>query len=117
MSVPRRQKRSRKQEEAGAARLGGRRTPGSGSGWVTKNDVKTDDISVEYKYTDHKSYSLTYSELRTAEKQALMDSGREFAFIVGFGKKNGANMTIEREYVVISADYFEQLRSHDGHPQ
>lgn len=111
MPVPRRIKRSRQQEQRGAERLGGRVTPGSGNGWVTKNDVKTDDLSVEYKYTDKKSYSLKHAELKRAERNALMDSGREFAFVVGFGETHGANMRIEDEYVVISRGYFESLRN------
>lgn len=111
----RRNSRSRRQEERVAERLGGRRTPGSGSGWTTKNDVKTDDVSLEVKYTDKKSYSLKLDDLLKAERQALLDSGREFGFLVGFGRKNGANMVIDREFVVISRDYYESLRNH-GHP-
>lgn len=108
MPVPRNIRNSRKQENRGARRLGGRRTAGSGNGWITKNDVKTDDLSVEYKHTDAKSYSLKHSELKTAERNALMDSGREFAFIVGFSGD---------EYVVITRGYFESLRSSSGHPE
>lgn len=111
----RRQHRSKKQEQAAAERLGGRRVSGSGSGWVTKNDVKTDDLSVELKYTDKKSYSLKYDELKKAERNALMDSGREFAFLVGFGVQKGSAMVIQDEYVVISRPYFESLRH--GHSE
>ncbi len=107
MSIPRRTKQSRKQEQAAATRLGGNVTPGSGNGWATKNDVKTDDLSIEMKYTDKKSYSLKHDDLIKAERQALMDGGREFAFVVGFA--NGTR--IVREYAVVSMDYFEQLRS------
>lgn len=115
MPVPRRMKRSRQQEQRGAQRLGGRVTSGSGNGWVTKNDVKTDDLSVEFKFTDKKSYSLKHDDLKKAERNALMDSGREFAFIVGFG--NVAANRIDDEYVVISRGYFESLRNPDGHPE
>jgi hypothetical protein len=112
MPVPRKQKKSQKQEAAVAARLGGRPVAGSGAGWVTKNDVKTDDLSVEVKYTDAKSYSLKYADLQKAEKQALLDSGREFAFLVGFGKPGApGSLVIEREYVVVSREYFEHLRN------
>lgn len=92
--------------------MGGRVTPGSGNGWITKNDVKTDDLSVEFKYTDKKSYSLKHVDLKKAERNALMDSGREFAFIVGFGSTTaGSALRIEDEYVVISRGYFESLRN------
>lgn len=113
MPVPRRIKRSRQQESRGAQRLGGRVTSGSGNGWVTKNDVKTDDLSVEFKYTDKKSYSLKHSDLQKAERNALMDSGREFAFVVGFGVSG----RIDDEYVVITRGYFENLRSTSGHSE
>jgi hypothetical protein len=112
------QRRSRRQEQRGADRLGGRRTPGSGSGWVTKNDVQTEDLSVEFKYTDKKSYSLKLADLVAAERHAVMDSGREFAFVVGFGEVRGQTMSIGREYVVISRPYFESLReSARGNPE
>lgn len=107
MPVPRRLKKSRQQEQRGAKSLGGRVTSGSGNGWITKNDVKTEDVSVEYKHTDKKSYSLKHDDLKKAALNALMDSGREFAFIVGFSGD---------EYVVISRGYFESLRTH-GHSQ
>jgi hypothetical protein len=98
-------------------RMGGRVTSGSGNGWITKNDVKTDDVSFEIKYTDKKSYSLKHADLKTAERNALMDSGREFGFIVGFGSAtNGSALRIEDEYVVISRGYYESLRNH-GHPE
>lgn len=98
-------KRSRRQEQRGAERFGGRVTPGSGNQWATKNDVRTDDLSIEYKFTDKKSYSLKGADLVKAETNALIDSGRNFAFIV----------EIEgREWVVTSREYFEELRR--GHP-
>lgn len=109
------QRRSRRQENAGAARLGGRRVAGSGSGWVTKNDVKTDDVSFEFKYTDKKSYSLKIDDLLKAEKNALLDSGREFGFVVGFGRLRGQSMVIDREFVVISREHYEGLRR--GHSE
>jgi hypothetical protein len=95
------QRRSRRQEKAGADRFGGRVVPGSGSGWANKNDVRTPDLSIEYKFTDKKSYSLKSQDLLKAERQALIDSGRQFAFIV---ELEG------REWVTISREYFEELR-------
>lgn len=99
--VANRNRRSRRQEQAAATRFGGRTTPRSGAGWATKNDVKTDDLSIEMKYTDKKSYSLKYDDLVKAEKQALLDSGRNFAFIVELGG---------REWAITSREYFEGLR-------
>lgn len=114
----RRQRKSKRQEVRAADRLDGRRVSGSGSGWVTKNDVKTDDLSIEIKYTDKKSYSLRYEDLQKAERNALLDSGREFAFLVGFGSRtSGHALHIEREYVVVSREYFESLRNSRGHSE
>ncbi len=105
---------SRKQESNAAARLGGRVTPGSGSGWATKNDVRTDDLSLELKYTDKKSYSLKRADLDKAEQQALIDGGRDFAFMVGFSQPTSNR--VEREYVIISREHFERLVS-NGNPE
>ena len=94
-----RNRRSRYQEDAAAQRLGGRRTPGSGNGWAVKNDVRTPTVSIEFKYTDKKSYPLRLSELLQAEKNALLDGGRDMAFIVELGG---------REWAVTTREYFEE---------
>ncbi len=86
-------------------------TSGSGNGWAVKNDVRTDDISLEYKYTDAKSFPLKYEDLKKAETNALLDSGREFGFVVGFARPHGSVTKVEREYVVVSREYFESLVS------
>lgn len=101
-------KRSTKQENALGKRIGGRRTPGSGSGWVTKNDVKTSDVSVEVKFTDKKSYSLKEDDLLKAERQALLDGGREFAFVV--------RMAGGREWVITSLEHANGKGLFDGPP-
>lgn len=88
-------------------------TAGSGNQWAVRNDVRTDDLSLEYKYTDKKSFSLKREELEKAEQNALVDSGREFAFVVGFGRPG--SQVIDREYVVLSREYFEGLRH--GHSE
>lgn len=115
--MPTRRSRSRRQEERVAANFGGRVTPGSGNGWAVKNDVKTQDLSFEVKYTDKKSYSVKKADLDKAERQALLDGGREFAFLIGFGELKGANMIIDREYVLVSREYFESLRTTNGHSE
>jgi len=89
-------KKSQKQEQRLAKHYGGSVTPGSGNGWVHKNDVKTPTLSIEAKYTDAKSYSLKLADLIKAEKIALMD-GRDIIFTVSF---SGEEFVILRE-----ADY------------
>jgi hypothetical protein len=73
---------------------------GSGNGWVRKNDVRSDDLSIEAKYTDKKSYSLKQADLHKGEKHALVD-GREFAFVISFSGE---------EWVVIREADYKDLR-------
>lgn len=91
--------RSRKQEEAGAKEFGGHRVSGSGNGLI-KNDVRSDWLSIEFKYTDAKSFTYKFKELETAERNALLDGLRKMVFIV---EGNG------KEWVTISKDFFTEL--------
>jgi hypothetical protein len=86
-------KRSQKQEAHLAKVYGGSVTPGSGNGWVHKNDVKTPTLSIEAKYTDAKSFSLKLADLIKAEKIALID-GRDTVFTISF---SGDEFAILRE--------------------
>ncbi len=95
------QKRSQRQERDIAERVGGRVTPGSGSGWVTKNDVKNSRFSIEAKTTDKKSYSLKLDDLLKAERQAWQDSGRESAFVV--------QMAGGRQWLIVSLENGQEL--------
>jgi hypothetical protein len=95
-------KRSVKQERAAAKKLDGRTTPNSGAGWAVKNDVKTDRFSIEYKFTDKKSFSLKLDDLLKAETQALLDGGRESAFVVEFSIAG-------REFLIIDASHGQEL--------
>ncbi|WP_019629611.1 hypothetical protein [Actinomadura atramentaria] len=97
------QKASLRQEKAGAALHGGRRTPGSGNGWAVKNDVRTAKWSIEYKTTAKKSYTLKLDELLLAERHALLD-GREMAFGIQMG---------HRSWVVLDENTFHQFTNHD----
>lgn len=76
-------------------------TPGSGNGWVKKNDVRTPELSIEAKYTDSKGYRLTQAELHTAERHALID-GREMVFIVSFSGE---------EWAVIREEDYRSMRA------
>ncbi len=84
---------SQRQERSLAKRYGGTVTPGSGSGWVAKNDVRTDDLSIEAKVTRAKQFTLKQDDLLKGEKYALAD-GKDFVFIVSFG---GQEWAIQRE--------------------
>lgn len=92
-------KASQRQERRIADVMGGRRTPGSGNG-IRKNDVRTDDLSLEMKYTGKKQYTLKASDLEQGERHAIMD-GRDFAFGI---EMNGRN------WIVLSEEDFLTLR-------
>lgn len=94
-------KASQRQEDRIAARVGGRRTPGSGNG-IRKNDVRTDDLSLEMKYTGKKQYTLKSDDLVQGHKHALVD-GREFVFGIELEGNN---------WVVLSEDLFLTLWEH-----
>ena len=64
-------RRSRKQEQEIAGRLGGRLTPASGSK-IEKGDVRVRGIMrIEAKTTKHKSFSVTLEMIEKIEEAAL----------------------------------------------
>lgn len=93
-------KASRAQEERGAKKLGGHVNPGSGNGIYRKNDVRTEDLSVEYKRTDKKQYTLKLEDLTKAERYALLD-GRDMLFGLEIGK---------RDWIILPAEDYIALR-------
>lgn len=94
-------KRSQAQEKRLSQELDGTTNSGSGNGWLRKNDVRSDDLSVEAKTTMAKQYTLRLNELEQAEKYALLDD-RVMAFIIEFASKG-------KEYVVTpKEDYLNQ---------
>ncbi len=98
-------KRSKQQERRAAKRLGGRTTAGSGNGWVRKGDVHTDDLLIEYKTTNDKSYRLVEDDLLEAEKQALI-AGRDVVFGISFARST-------RNWLVIPEEDYLRLRGLD----
>lgn len=101
MSKPKMLKASQKQERRVAEIIGGRTTPGSGNTWSRKNDVRTDDLSLELKVTSKKQFTLKAAELEQGEKNAVID-GRRFAFGIEMNRRN---------WIVISEDDFLELRN------
>jgi hypothetical protein len=61
----RRRKLSQRQERETAARYGGRQQAGSGSGWLHRNDVRSDEFLIENKRTDNeRSITIKADDLR-----------------------------------------------------
>jgi hypothetical protein len=94
-------KRSRKQEKRGAKEFGGYTNPRSGGGDWHKNDVRSDDYSIEYKTTTKKQYPLKLADLLTADKHALL-AGREMLFVIEFD-------TEDREFVIMNKHHLFDL--------
>lgn len=94
---------SQRQEINIAKRYSGTTNAGSGNGWVRKNDVRTEEESIECKITSKGSYTLKVSELIQAEQNALLDD-RVMLFIIEFASNN-------RRYVVIDETDFMELRN------
>ena len=90
-----------KMERNTAARYNGRTTPQSGAGWVAKNDVRTFTESIECKTTKAASFSLKVSELKKADKTALLD-GRRMVFEIQFEGRG--------KYVVLNEEDYLELR-------
>jgi hypothetical protein len=103
--VDRPQRLARKSEERAAERHGGRVTPMSGSGRVTKNDVTNGTWSYEVKSTSQKGYRLTHADLLKAERGAQQD-GKRMAFLIEFVGGVRAAFPRPGRYIVTSEDDF-----------
>jgi hypothetical protein len=87
--------RSKKQEKQLAERIGGRTTPGSGSGQYQHGDVKLRKITtIECKTTKHKSFSVT-TDLLDKLDAAVFGSGEipMFEIELELGKRKAVVMT------------------------
>lgn len=68
-------RRSKQQEQRTADAYKGSRNAGSGSGWVRKNDVRSEMFLIENKFTDNqKSYSVKSSDLINLNREAIKES-------------------------------------------
>lgn len=67
-------KASRKQEDRTASAYRGSRNSGSGSGWMRKNDVRSEYFLIENKLTTNaKSYTVKYTDLRDLCTRAVLE--------------------------------------------
>ncbi len=101
MTLPRRLKASRQQERDTAKAYNGRVQPGSGSGWVHTNDVRSDELLIENKRTDNeRSITIKADDLRQLRINATrLDRVGVLEFYLG-----GHN------YVVLHRDDFAAYR-------
>lgn len=95
------QKRSKKQEERVAKRLGAKRQKASGSMGHAKGDIRKDgEIRGECKFTRAKSFSLKLDELIKIENEAA--GGEQPAFFIEFQGRQPP-----KRYVVIPEWLYE----------
>lgn len=67
-------KASKKQENRSAQVYRGSRNAGSGSGWLRKNDVRSEDLLIENKLvTGNKSYSIKSQDLVDLTQRAVLE--------------------------------------------
>jgi hypothetical protein len=87
-----------KQERRVVKRRGGRRTPGSGSGWRLPNDVRESKVLWEMKQTGNKQITVKLEDWDKVRSNALL-SGKMPAMHLQIGT---------RRLVVISEDDFDE---------
>ena len=93
-------KKSKKQEERTAARYKGSRNAGSGSGWLRKNDVRSETFLIENKFTNNlKSYTVKSLDLKELEARAVME---DRVPLLQFDLNN-------KSYVILTEDDFLEI--------
>lgn len=93
-------RQSKKQELRTADKYKGSRNAGSGSGWMRKNDVRSESLLIENKLTTGtKSYTIKSLDLKELEKRAILEDRIP---ILQFDLNN-------KSYVVIREDDFLEM--------
>lgn len=92
---------SKRQEKRIAKAIGGLNVPASGAFWSRKGDVRSDDLLVEAKTTDHASYSIKKQIWEKIRREALSD-GRIPVLAIQIQNRN---------LVVLDEEDFLELRA------
>lgn len=98
MALTRGQRMSRRQEAAGAALHGGRRTPRSGGGPI-KGDVRTDDEVIEYKWTGKQQVTVKGEVLEKVFDEAVAELKRP---VLGLSVRG-------KDYVVLPLHHYVEI--------
>ena len=97
-------KGSKKQELRTADKYKGSRNAGSGSGWMRKNDVRSEQFLIENKLTTGtKSYTIKSLDLRELEMRAILEDRTP---ILQFDLNN-------KSYVILMEDDFLEMIEDD----
>jgi hypothetical protein len=98
----------RAQEERIAARIGGRRVPGSGASPYARGDVKEDRYLVEAKQTAKDSMRVTWAWLAKITRQAV-GIGRVPALAIELRSGAPRDPLVGSEWVMLPLGEFERL--------
>lgn len=102
---------SRRQERRLAKELGGRTTPGSGSGSI-KGDVSTKGEMVEAKTTSKTQYTLRFVDLKKLENEARLANKRP-VFVIQI-EDTSQVFLFHNEWVLLpKQDYLALKEAHD----
>lgn len=83
------------------SRLGLKPAPGSGSGWVIKEDGENETVMVQLKSTDAQSYKLNLFDIKQLEYHATV-SHKVPIFLIQFLQNN-------KIYALVSVDNIDEL--------
>jgi hypothetical protein len=104
-------KASRKQEKSLAAKLHGRTTWGSGSGWAFKQDVIADEFLAQCKLTFKKSISIQKKDLISLKEDAALQSRIPLMEIVF--QNEGYPADSLKLYILFEYDFIKYLKLKD----
>ncbi len=93
---------SRKQEGRLAQAVGGLSVPASGAFWHRKGDVRSDDLLIEAKTTEKKSFSIVGTIWDKIRREALLD-GRLPVLAISL---QGRNLVVldEEDFLALRSD-------------
>lgn len=97
----------RRNERETLEKLGFKAVPGSGSGWIAKEDGENEIALVQLKSTDSSSYTLKMLDMRTLEYNAAVEH-KVPIFVIQFLKQ-------DKLYAVVNisdlSDLFDAIRT------
>ena len=107
-------KKSQKQEDRLAKKLGGKKQKGSGSAKFNKGDVRMPEMLTEAKHTDKKSISVKLEYLRKITKEAqaydlIPALAIAFGWLPTDSTEEKAYRAVERDWVLIPSAFLREL--------
>jgi len=104
-------KKSKRQEDRVARKMGGRTQKGSGSVMFHKGDVKTQELLLECKRTDKASMSVKKEWLEKIAKEAVTYD-RVPALSIEF---DGMAKLVEKDWIMVPSSFLKYLMDFHSH--